>query len=530
VRRRRRCVVCNERFTTYEGAELNLPRVVKRDGSRVPFDGRKLRSGIMRAVEKRPISTEQVEAAVSRINRALLGSSEGEVSSQRIGELVMDELRGLDQVAYVRFASVYRKFEDVAAFREEIERLERQPDAGGETRPARPARGTGPQTVTPQDDLRHMARAMRLAGAASTPPTPIPASAACWCETARWWARASTVAPASRMPSATPLMSPASRTRRHRLCHARALLPSWPHTTLHRCLARGRRRARGGRHGRPQPDRPRPRPRTPARGRHRGQHRRAGASRSCAEPRLREAHARRLPYVRCKLAASLDGRTAMASGESRWITSDDARRDVHRLRARSSAVVTGIGTVLADDPSMNVRLSADEFPALWPDEPPRQPLRVVVDSRLRMPVEAGMLQLPGATLMATCEESPRAIARANAAGAEVQVFPADPNGRVDLHVLLCYLAQREINEVLIEAGPTLAGAAMQAGLVDELLIYQAPHLMGSDARVLLDLPGLERMEQRIALRIAEVRQIGVDLRLTLHPLRDDQPRNRICDA
>ncbi len=127
VRRRRRCVVCNERFTTYEGAELNLPRVVKLDGSRVPFDGRKLRSGIMRAVEKRPISTEQVEVAVSHINRALLGSSEGEITSQRIGELVMDELRGLDQVAYVRFASVYRKFEDVAAFREEIERLERHP-------------------------------------------------------------------------------------------------------------------------------------------------------------------------------------------------------------------------------------------------------------------------------------------------------------------------------------------------------------------------------------------------------------------
>jgi transcriptional repressor NrdR len=127
VRRRRRCVVCNERFTTYESAELNLPRVVKRDGSRVPFDGRKLRAGIMRAVEKRPISTEQIEAAVSRINRSLMGSGEGEVSSGRIGELVMDELRRLDQVAYVRFASVYRKFEDVAAFREEIERLERHP-------------------------------------------------------------------------------------------------------------------------------------------------------------------------------------------------------------------------------------------------------------------------------------------------------------------------------------------------------------------------------------------------------------------
>lgn len=237
-----------------------------------------------------------------------------------------------------------------------------------------------------------------------------------------------------------------------------------------------------------------------------------------------------LPYVRCKLAASLDGRTAMASGESKWITSDDARRDVHRLRARSSAVVTGIGTVLADNPSMNVRLGRDEFPALWPEEPPRQPLRVVVDSRLRMPLDAGMLSLPGATLIATCENSPRAIARANSAGAEVQVFPADEQGRVDLHVLLCYLAEREINEVLIEAGPTLAGAAMQAGLVDELLIYQAPHLMGDAARGLFRLPGIEAMAQRIALRIADVRRVGPDLRITLHPAVDAEPRNSLCET
>ena len=127
VRRRRQCVVCAERFTTFETAELNLPRVVKRDGSRVPFDGRKLRTGLMRALEKRPVGTEQVEAAIARINRRLVSGGEGEISSRRIGELVMDELRGLDQVAYVRFASVYRKFEDVNAFREEIDRLERQP-------------------------------------------------------------------------------------------------------------------------------------------------------------------------------------------------------------------------------------------------------------------------------------------------------------------------------------------------------------------------------------------------------------------
>lgn len=127
VRRRRKCVVCRERFTTYESAELNLPRVIKRDGSRVPFDGRKVRSGMMRALEKRPVGTEPIEAALARISRRLVSSGEGEISSRKIGELVMDELRGLDQVAYVRFASVYRKFEDVNAFREEIERLERQP-------------------------------------------------------------------------------------------------------------------------------------------------------------------------------------------------------------------------------------------------------------------------------------------------------------------------------------------------------------------------------------------------------------------
>ena len=127
VRRRRECLSCGERFTTYETAELNLPRVIKQDGSRVPFDSGKLASGMMRALEKRPVSTESVDAALDRIRRKLIATGEREVPSRRIGEWVMEELRGLDQVAYVRFASVYRSFQDVNAFREEIERLERQP-------------------------------------------------------------------------------------------------------------------------------------------------------------------------------------------------------------------------------------------------------------------------------------------------------------------------------------------------------------------------------------------------------------------
>lgn len=124
VRRRRECTVCKERVTTYESAELNLPRLIKQDGSREPFDGRKLAAGMNRALEKRPVSAEDIEDALGHIRRRLLASGEKELPSRQIGEWVMDELRLLDQVAYVRFASVYRSFEDVKEFREEIERLE----------------------------------------------------------------------------------------------------------------------------------------------------------------------------------------------------------------------------------------------------------------------------------------------------------------------------------------------------------------------------------------------------------------------
>lgn len=225
------------------------------------------------------------------------------------------------------------------------------------------------------------------------------------------------------------------------------------------------------------------------------------------------------PWVRLKLAASLDGRTALANGDSRWITSEVARRDVQWLRARASAVVTGIGTALADDPSLNVRLEPREFPALGPDDPVRQPLRVVVDSHLRMRDTARMLPLPGATLIATTRDDPRAISRMTLAGAEVWVGPADAAGRVDLGALLAYLGSRECNEVLIETGPTLAGAALAAGLVDELILYLAPHLMGDTARGLFDLGVLDQMDQRLALTIDDLRRIGPDLRITARPTR-----------
>ncbi len=224
-----------------------------------------------------------------------------------------------------------------------------------------------------------------------------------------------------------------------------------------------------------------------------------------------------LPYVRCKLAMSLDGRTAMASGDSQWITAEAARADVQRLRARSEAVVTGIGTVLADDPSLNVRLSAGQLPGLGVDDTVIQPVRVVLDSRLRMPADARMLGLPGQTLVLTADQDPVHAAKLEATGARVREV-AESGGRVDLHSAFTYLADQEINELLLETGPTLAGAALQAGLVDELVIYMAPHLMGDAARGLFSLPALRRMRERIALEIIDLRAVGRDWRITAKPL------------
>ncbi len=224
---------------------------------------------------------------------------------------------------------------------------------------------------------------------------------------------------------------------------------------------------------------------------------------------------RGLPYVRCKLAMSLDGRTAMASGESQWITSAAAREDVHRLRARSAAIVTGYGTLQADDPSMNVRLTPRSL-GLDPDLHTPQPLRVVLDPQLQTPPSAKMLALPGPVLIVCSDEVRLDAAPLEAVGAQVVTRPADDD-MLDLHQVMSYLASQEINEVLLESGAVLAGAMMAEGLIDELVVYLAPHLMGSDARGLFNLPAIELMSQRIPLKIIDLRQVGEDIRITAQP-------------
>ncbi|MBU2640899.1 MAG: bifunctional diaminohydroxyphosphoribosylaminopyrimidine deaminase/5-amino-6-(5-phosphoribosylamino)uracil reductase RibD [Gammaproteobacteria bacterium] len=211
---------------------------------------------------------------------------------------------------------------------------------------------------------------------------------------------------------------------------------------------------------------------------------------------------RQRPWVRLKTASTLDGKTALANGQSQWITGEAARADVQHLRARACAILTGSGTVLADNPRMNVR----DF------DIGRQPLRVVVDSALRTPADAAILP----ALIACHHADPAARAALEQAGAEVIELPG-ADDRVDLAALLTLLAQRGVNELHIEAGAVLNGALIKAGLVDEWVAYVAPMVVGDSARGLFDHPSLTMLADAARFRLADVRQIGGDLRLTLLP-------------
>lgn len=212
------------------------------------------------------------------------------------------------------------------------------------------------------------------------------------------------------------------------------------------------------------------------------------------------------PWLRLKVAASLDGKTALNNGVSQWITGPEARSDGHRFRARSCAMLTGIGTVLADNPQLTVRAV----------ETTRQPLRIVLDSQLQLPVSAAILQ-GGATLV-VCAETGAAnqakVAMLAAMGVEVLPLP-NGNGRVDLSALLLELGRRGINELMVEAGPTLNGAMMQSACVDELLLYQAPVLLGNNAQGMFDWPALTSLETSSRLRVKESGLFGDDIRLIL---------------
>ena len=227
-----------------------------------------------------------------------------------------------------------------------------------------------------------------------------------------------------------------------------------------------------------------------------------------------------IPYVRCKLAMSLDGRTALANGESKWISGQQSRSDVQRLRAESSAVITGIETVLADDPSLNVRIGdlnlAQEDLARNEKALSKQPLRVILDSHLRTPTEAKILSLPGEVKVFSIDTPGTAK---NLASNVEYVQAAASGKRVSLHSVLESLASDfACTEVLVEAGATLSTAFIKEGLVDELIVYIAPKLLGSDARSLLNIAGIESMSDSLNFEITDLHQIDCDIRVVLKPV------------
>lgn len=216
------------------------------------------------------------------------------------------------------------------------------------------------------------------------------------------------------------------------------------------------------------------------------------------------------PWVRVKLAQSMDGHIALENGASQWISGSESRADVQNWRARSDVILTGVGTVLADDPSLNVRDRKDA----------RQPARIVVDSHWRTPQDARLFKLPGKVIIAGLKEKPVPDWLRTSAAECLELPQSD--GRIDLSALLSNLAQHGYNEVQVEAGATLCGALIQEGLVDELLIYQAPIILGGAAVSPFMLPRLDKMDDRVHLEWVDSRRMGKDLRLRFKPVYPDQ--------
>ena len=214
------------------------------------------------------------------------------------------------------------------------------------------------------------------------------------------------------------------------------------------------------------------------------------------------------PLVRSKLAVSLDGRTALGNGRSQWITSAQAREDVHRWRARSSAIMTGVGTIVADDPSLNVRLEEADIEIV-------QPSRVIVDSMLRTPENAKTLSLPGERLIFTTQTEGEKSTALRQRGASIERVGGV--AQCDLNEIMARLGELEHNEIWVEAGPGLNGALLQEGLIDELVIYVAPMLLGSAARGMFDIGDLTELAQCPRLDFDEIRAIGPDLRIIATP-------------
>ncbi len=237
------------------------------------------------------------------------------------------------------------------------------------------------------------------------------------------------------------------------------------------------------------------------------------ASAAALNPGHIKRHQSGIPYVRLKMAMSMDGKTALANGQSQWITGPEARQDVQRLRARSSAIVTGVQTVIDDNPRLNVRPGIEFSPeALGRIRPV-----YILDPRLRTPADAQLVNDENNVVVCAAGTlEPRKFA------AQTLEMGLDVTGRIDLQALLVYLGARECNELLFECGATLAGSLLKCGLCDELVIYMAPKFMGSGARSLLNVPEIDNMSDLFNMAIVDMRFVGSDIRITARPKPDQE--------
>jgi len=230
-----------------------------------------------------------------------------------------------------------------------------------------------------------------------------------------------------------------------------------------------------------------------------------------------------LPYVRCKLAASLDGKTAMASGESKWITSPEARQDVQRLRAQSCAIISGADSIITDDAQMTVRWSElGELKSTYEEDDIRQPVRVIIDSRNRVTPDLKLFKSSSPILLIchtieNIHQWPHFVEQVSLP----LVKSAQGEEKIDLAALLTFLAKRGLNDVLVESGQNLAGAFIEQNLVDELILYQAPKLMGADGKGLMNFPSIDKLSQAKTIKFTDVRMVGADLRITANILGED---------
>ena len=470
IRRRRECESCPRRFTSRERVEDVLPTVVKKSGVREPFERDKVLRGVRLACNKRPVAIDRIERFVDELERELVEREDKEVDSREIGERVMRKLRELDEVAYVRFASVYRSFRDIDEFRTELENI------------ARTRASEKPEmTATPSAEApRLLSGGREVDGRRARKRGP-----------RRPLAESRTSAPWSSKGEAVGVGHHARAGEEHaevlalREADAKARGATL-YVTLEPCNHVGRtppctdalvkaklaRIVVGCRDPNPHVEG--------------GGIEKLGAAGLRVEVGCREEEAKKLiapwskfvteglPYVVLKLALSLDGRIASRTGASKWVTGPEARARVHLLRAEHDAIAVGIDTALADDPQLTVR-----------EAPGHSPLRVVFDTKLRLPVASRLVQsareVPTWVICTTDAPSSSEQALAER-GVEILRAPPSAEGRIDPAAALKLLASRGIVTLLVEGGAELAGSLLAATVVDQLHCFIAPILLGPRGR------------------------------------------------